>query len=149
MTGAVAGLATITPCAGFVPMWAAVVIGIAAGIVCYIAINVKNKFGWDDALDVWGVHGVGGFTGVILLGVFASSAINPASPGGLIFGNPKFFMTEVLAAVIAAAYGFLFTYAMLWVINFITPVKVTEVDETIGLDETQHGESAYLDRFEK
>jgi ammonium transporter, Amt family len=145
MTGAVAGLATITPCAGFVPMWAAVVIGIIAGIVCYIAINFKSRMGWDDALDVWGVHGVGGFTGVILLGVFASSAINPASQGGLIFGNPKFFVTEVVAAVIAAVYAFLFTYAMLWIINFITPVKVTEVDETIGLDETQHGEAAYLD----
>jgi len=85
LTGAVAGLATITPAAGFVPIWAAMLIGIAAGFVCYWAVHLKNKLGWDDALDVWGVHGIGGVLGTILLGVFAMSSINGQS--GLIEGN--------------------------------------------------------------
>lgn len=146
MTGAVAGLATITPCAGFVPLWSAPLIGIIAGGVCYIAVNFKNKMNWDDALDVWGVHGVGGVTGTILLGVFGSQLINPLEKGGaLLNGNVRFFLTQIIAVAIAAVYAFVFTYLMLIIINFITPVKVNEVDETLGLDETQHGELAYLD----
>ncbi|HNX01068.1 MAG TPA: ammonium transporter [Candidatus Cloacimonadota bacterium] len=146
MTGAVAGLATITPCAGFVPLWAAPLIGIIAGIMCYIAVNFKNRMKWDDALDVWGVHGVGGVTGTILLGVFAYESVNPtAKGGGLLTGNAHFFWVQVLAVAFASAYAFIFTYIMLHVINRITPVKVTEVDETIGLDETLHGEIAYID----
>ena len=146
MTGAVAGLATITPCAGFVPLWSAPIIGIIAGTICYIAVNFKNRMKWDDALDVWGVHGVGGVTGTILLGVFGSELINPVEKGGaLLNGNVHFFLTQLIAVTIASVYAFVFTYVMLIVINFITPVKVTEVDETLGLDETQHGEMAYLD----
>ncbi len=146
MTGAVAGLATITPCAGFVPIWAAPLIGIAAGLICYIAVSFKNKMKWDDALDVWGVHGVGGCTGVVLLGIFASEAVNPvAIGGGLINGNFKFFFTQLNAMIIASVYAFIFTYVMLVIINFVTPVKVNVVDETLGLDETQHGEIAYID----
>ena len=141
LTGAVAGLATITPAAGFVPLWAAILIGIAAGAVCYIAVQMKNKLGWDDALDVWGVHGIGGLLGTILLGVFASKAINGQS--GLIEGDGAFFFKEVAAVVIGAAYAFIFTYLMLIIINFITPVKVTEADENLGLDAALHGEKAY------
>jgi len=146
MTGAVAGLATITPCAGFVPLWSAPLIGIAAGAICYIAVNFKNKMKWDDALDVWGVHGVGGVTGTILLGVFGSELVNPLEKGGaLLNGNVHFFLTQLVAVTIAALYAFVFTYVMLVIINVITPVKVTEVDETLGLDETLHGEIAYID----
>ena len=146
MTGAVAGLATITPCAGFVPLWSAPLIGIIAGAVCYLAVNFKNKMKWDDALDVWGVHGVGGVTGTILLGVFGSELINPIEKGGaLLSGNVHFFLTQIIAVTLASVYAFIFTYFMLIIINFITPVKVTEVDETLGLDETQHGEVAYID----
>ena len=83
LTGAVAGLATITPAAGFVPIYASVVIGIVAGVVCYAAIQLKNRMKWDDALDVWGVHGVGGLLGIVLLGVFADRAINAAGGTGL------------------------------------------------------------------
>ncbi len=144
MTGAVAGLATITPCAGFVPLWSAPIIGIAAGIVCYIAVHFKNRMQWDDALDVWGVHGVGGCTGVILLGIFASETINPmAIGGGLINGNYQFFFVQIFSVIISAVYAFLFTYVMLIIINAITPVKVNVFDETVGLDESQHGENAY------
>ncbi|MCF8367296.1 MAG: ammonium transporter [Bacteroidales bacterium] len=141
MTGAVAGLATITPAAGFVPLWAAMIIGILAGFICYWAVHLKNKLGWDDALDVWGVHGVGGTLGTILLGVFAYKSINGQS--GLLDGDPTFFLKEVVAVLGAAAYAFIFTYVMLAIINFITPVKVSESDENIGIDESIHGERAY------
>ncbi len=141
LTGFVAGLATITPAAGFVPLWAALLIGLFAGSLCFIAVQFKNKWGWDDALDVWGVHGMGGVFGTILLGVFASSSINGQS--GLLEGDAAFFMKEVVAVVAASAYAFVFTYVMLIVINLITKVKVSEEDELVGLDTSLHGEQAY------
>ncbi len=141
LTGSVAGLATITPAAGFVPLWAAIIIGISASVVAYLAVNLKNKLGWDDALDVWGVHGMGGVTGMILLGVFASSSIN--GQGGLIEGNVGFFGKEVISVLVGAAYAFVFTYLMLALINKITPVKVSAKAEEEGLDFSIHGERAY------
>ncbi|MCX6231810.1 MAG: ammonium transporter [Bacteroidetes bacterium] len=143
LTGSIAGLATITPCAGFVPMWAAPIIGTAAGIVCYLAVMLKNKMKWDDALDVWGVHGVGGVLGTILLGVFATKAVNASGADGLWFGNSSFFIKQFVAVAAASIYAFIFTYIMLIVINYITPVRVSESDEVIGLDQTIHGEKAY------
>ena len=143
MTGAVAGLATITPAAGFVSLPSAVMIGIAAGAVCYIAVSFKNKIGWDDALDVWGVHGIGGCLGTILLGVFASKAMNGAGADGLMSGGSVFFMHQVVAVVGACVYAFVFTYLMLAAINMITKVKVADVDEDMGLDASLHGEQAY------
>lgn len=143
LTGSIAGLATITPCAGFVPLWASPVIGIIAGIVCFMAVQFKNKMKWDDALDVWGVHGVGGVLGTILLGVFASGAVNTAGADGLIYGGSAFFVKELVAVAAAAAYAFIFTYIMLIVINFITPVRVPAEKENEGLDLSEHGEIAY------
>ena len=143
LTGAVAGLATITPAAGYVSLPSAVVIGIAAGLVCYLAVLMKNKWGWDDALDVWGVHGIGGGLGVILLGVFASKAMNSAGADGLMFGGTQFFAKQCIAVVGAAVYAFVFTYVMLAVINIITKVKVSEAEEDLGLDASLHGERAY------
>lgn len=143
LTGAVAGLATITPAAGFVTLNSAVMIGIAAGLVCYFAVNLKNRMGWDDALDVWGVHGVGGCLGTILLGVFASKAANFSGHNGLMYGNTHFFAKQVIAVVVACVYAFVFTYIMLALINKITSVKVTETEEDKGLDESIHGEKAY------
>jgi len=143
LTGSIAGLATITPCAGFVPLWASPIIGTAAGIMCYVAVQFKNKMKWDDALDVWGVHGVGGVFGSILLGVFASKAINGAGADGLIYGGGYFFIKQVVAVIAASVYAFVFTYLMLIVINKITSVKVKEEDEKLGLDDTLHGEKAY------
>ncbi len=142
LTGSVAGLATITPAAGFVPLWAAIIIGIAAAVVAYLAVQFKNKRGWDDALDVWGVHGMGGITGMILLGVFASSSINP-SVSGLIEGNSAFFWKETVSVLGGALYAFIFTYVMLALINFITPVRVSEEEEKEGLDISVLGEKAY------
>ena len=143
LTGAVAGLATITPAAGFVSLSSAVVIGTASGLVCYVAVYFKNKRGWDDALDVWGVHGVGGCLGTILLGVYASKAINPGGADGLMLGGTTFFLHQVVAVVGACIYAFVFTYVMLAVINLVTKVKVHEDAEMAGLDASIHGEQAY------
>jgi len=143
LTGAVAGLATITPAAGYVTPTSAVIIGSASGIVCYLAISLKNRWKLDDALDVWGVHGVGGMLGIISLGIFADLAVNAAGSNGLLLGDATFFMKELVAVVGASIYAFGVSYGMLWVINKITPVKVTAQEEEIGLDESLHGETAY------
>jgi len=144
LTGAVAGLATVTPAAGFVSPLTAVIIGIASGVVCYFAVALKNHLHWDDALDVWGVHGVGGALGIVLLGVYASTAFNPAGTDGLLFGNAGFFSKQVVAAAASSVWAFAFTYGMLWLIDRVTPVKVEQVAEERGLDTTLHGETAYL-----
>jgi len=143
LTGAVAGLATITPAAGYVAPSTAVVLGIAAGIVCYYAVALKNRLGWDDALDVWGVHGVGGFLGIVLLGVFASKAWNPNGADGLLFGGTAFFGKQFAAVLICSIWAFAFTYGMLWLISRITQTKVDRVAEERGLDFELHGEEAY------
>src|SRR5580704_16815948 len=129
LTGAVAGLATITPAAGFVSPTTAVIIGCCAGIVCYFAVALKNRMGWDDALDVWGVHGVGGFLGIVLLGVFGSTLWNPNGSNGLLYGGGSFFLKQLTAATIASVWAFCFTYAFLWLINLITRTKVAQEAE--------------------
>jgi len=144
LTGAVAGLATITPAAGFVSPGSAALIGIIAGVVCYLAVSLKNRVGWDDALDVWGVHGVGGTIGVIMLGIFATTAINPSGANGLLTGGTAFFLKETVAVIGASLYAFVFSYIMLMVINKITPVTVSQIEEEVGMDESLHGENAYL-----
>ena len=148
LTGAVAGLATITPAAGYVSPAVAALIGCIAGAVCYFAVALKNRLQWDDALDVWGVHGVGGFLGIVLCGIFASTAWNPASSGGvdgLLHGGTAFFGKQLAAVAISSVWAGLLTFAMLWVIDRITPVRVEEAHEGVGLDEALHGEQAYLE----
>jgi len=145
LTGSVAGLATITPAAGYVSPTAAVVIGIASGVVCFYAVALKNRLNWDDALDVWGVHGVGGFLGIVLLGVFASKAFNPAGADGLLAGNPSFFLKQCAAVLISSVWAFGFTLGMLWLIDRFTPVRVTDSSEEQGLDAALHGETAYVE----
>ena len=142
LTGAVAGLATITPAAAFVSPASAALIGVAAGAVCYGAVSLKNKLRWDDALDVWGVHGVGGALGIVMLGLLGSTAINANGADGLFFGGSAFFGKQIAAIVISSIYAFAFTYGMLWVINLITPVRTSDAEENL-LDESLHGESAY------
>jgi len=144
LTGSVAGLATVTPAAGFISPVAAVIIGISAGVVCYFAVALKNRRKLDDALDVWGVHGVGGFLGITLLGVFATKTFNPAGADGLLAGNPGFFVGEVFAAILATTWAIVFTLVMLWLINRVTPVRTDQATEDVGLDEALHGEVAYL-----
>jgi Amt family ammonium transporter len=143
LTGAVAGLATITPCAGYVTPTSAVIIGILAGVICYMAVNLKNRLGWDDALDVCGVHGVGGALGVILLGLMSSKVVNPAGADGLFHGNSAFFIVQLLTVIGSSIYAFGFTYFMLRIIAVFTRVRTTEDEEERGLDDALHGETAY------
>lgn len=141
LTGSVAGLATITPAAGYVPVWASVIIGLLASSICYLAIQLRIKLDWDDALDVWGLHGIGGILGSILVGVFASSAVNGVS--GLIEGNVRQFLVQFSGVVFVTVYSFVVTYIILKVVNYFDPVRVSDEIEAKGLDETIHGEIAY------
>jgi Amt family ammonium transporter len=117
LTGSVAGLATITPAAGYVSPQSAVWIGIISGVVCFYAVALKNRLQWDDALDVWGVHGVGGFIGIVMLGVFATKAYNAAGADGLLAGNPTFFVRQCVAVLASSVWAFAFTLGMLWLID--------------------------------
>jgi ammonium transporter, Amt family len=138
-TGAVAGLATITPAAGYVQPMAAIVIGLAAGIVCYLAVGLKGRFGYDDSLDVVGVHMVGGVVGVMLTGVFASLAINDAGAAGSLAQVGK---QGVLAGV-TVVFSFLVTLVILKVTDVTVGLRVSEEHEDVGLDASQHGEVGY------
>lgn len=143
MTGAVAGLATITPAAGFVSLGTAAFIGLCAGIVCYQAVRFVEYKRWVDALDVWGVHGIGDVLGSIMLGLFATKTINPGGADGLFMGGGfSFFLKQIVAIVLASAWGFTFTLAVLKLINKFVPVKVGIMDEIKGLDFGYHGEVA-------
>ncbi|MFZ1729167.1 MAG: ammonium transporter [Bacteroidota bacterium] len=144
LTGAVAGLATITPAAGYISTSSAVIIGIGSGVICYFAVAMKNKLRWDDALDVWGVHGVGGIIGTIALGLFGTTAVNAAGANGLLFGGADFFFKQLVAVAGASAYAFLFTYGALKLINLITPVRTSDAEEA-NMDEVLHGETAYME----
>ncbi len=144
LTGSIAGLATITPAAGYVTIQVAAVIGIVAGLVCYFAVNLKNRLKWDDALDVWGVHGVGGILGVVLLGIFATKTVNPAGADGLMYGGGDFFMKQCVAVLGFAAYAFVFSYAALFVMEKFMKVRTTHNEEADGLDIALHGEEAYV-----
>jgi Amt family ammonium transporter len=145
LTGAVAGLATITPAAGFVSTSSAVIIGCLASIVCYLAISLKNRLHWDDALDVWGVHGMGGVLGVICLGIFGSVIANPNGTDGLLRNGMNFFLIQTGAAIGAAIYAFVSALILLWVINLFCRVRLTKEEEETGLDSVLHGEVAYED----
>ena len=141
LTGAVAGLATITPAAGFVEPWAAFVIGILAGAVCYFAVQLRLKKDWDDALDVWGVHGVGGILGSILVGIFAVKGVGGVS--GLIEGNGHQLLVQILAVLLTGLYAYVVTYGILFVVNKFVPVRVPKDNEIHGLDASIHNEEAY------
>jgi Amt family ammonium transporter len=150
ISGAIAGLGTITPASGFVLPWHGIVIGIVAGGGCYWACTkLKLWLGYDDSLDVFGVHGVGGVIGVTLTGVFATAAISidPASAPnglpGLIEGNPRQVLIQIVGAIVTIAWSGVCTAVILKVVGFITPLRVTPEAEQIGLDITLHGESIH------
>ena len=142
-TGAVAGLVGITPAAGFVGPLSAIVIGVAVGVVCFAACSVKFKFGYDDSLDVVGVHGVGGALGALLTGVLASTAVNPGGADGLLFGNPGQLWIQFVSVAVTAVYCGGATYILLKIVDAVIGLRVTEDDEQVGLDLSQHGETAY------
>ena len=144
LTGAVAGLVAITPAAGYVSITSSVIIGVIVAVVCYLAVEFKNHMGLDDALDVWGVHGVGGVTGCICTGIFATKLWNANGADGLLRGGTHFFWMQTLSVLMVAVYAFSFSYACLWLINKVTPVKVTAEEEEEGLDTAMHGEEAYI-----
>lgn len=142
-SGAVAGLVAITPASGFVGPMAAVILGAIVSPICYCAILLKGKLGYDDALDVFGVHGVGGTWGAIATGLFASIAINSAGANGLFHGNAALLGKQLIAIVSVMAYSFIVTFVLLKVINIFTPLRVSKADEETGLDLSQHGEVGY------
>ena len=142
-TGAVAGLVGITPAAGFVGPLSAIGIGVAVGVVCFAACSVKFKFGYDDSLDVVGVHGVGGALGALLTGVLASTAVNPGGADGLLFGNPGQLWIQFVSVAVTAVYCGGVTYILLKIVDAVIGLRVTEDDEQVGLDLSQHGETAY------
>jgi len=143
MTGAVAGLATITPAAGYVTIQSAALIGIIAGIGCYLAVKFKEKRDWDDALDVWGIHGMGGLIGTLLVGFFATKTINPNGADGLFYGGSiSFLLKQIGAILITAVYSLFFTLFLLRSINWLIPVKASLKEEREGLDIAYHGETA-------
>jgi Amt family ammonium transporter len=143
-TGAVAGLVAITPAAGFVTPLSAILIGIAVAAVCYTAVAViKLKLAYDDSLDAFGVHGVGGTLGALLTGLFAQKLVNPAGNNGLLFGNPGMFMTQLIGVAATMAYSVIVTIVLLKVIDMTIGLRVTDEEEVVGLDITQHEESAY------
>jgi Amt family ammonium transporter len=144
VTGAVGGLAAITPAAGYVSAFSAIIIGVLVSVFCYVAVSViKPRFGYDDALDVFGVHCVGGIWGTLAAGLFASKAINPAGPDGLFFGNPKQLLIQAIAAGVTIVYSFAASFIIYKVIDIVMKVRVKEKDEIVGLDLTQHHENAY------
>jgi Amt family ammonium transporter len=142
-SGLVAGLVAITPAAGYVSPWAAIVIGAAAGVVCYAAVLLKYRFGYDDSLDAFGVHGVGGLLGALLTGVFAEKALNEAGNDGALFGNAKQLGVQALACAVSAAYALVLTWIILKAIDKTIGLRVDAAEEREGLDTTQHGEEGY------
>ncbi|PJA82391.1 MAG: ammonia channel protein [Nitrospirae bacterium CG_4_9_14_3_um_filter_44_28] len=142
-SGAVAGLVAITPASGFVGPMPALVIGLVAGVLCYMAVNLKTRLGYDDSLDAVGVHGVGGTWGAIATGLFASKLINSAGNDGLFYGNASLLLNQIISVGAAWIYSFAATLVILKVIDWTVGLRVSEEDEAGGLDLSQHGESGY------
>jgi len=133
----------ITPASGFVGPISSIWIGIGAGVICYTAVMLKPLFGYDDALDAFGVHGIGGTWGALATGLFASKAINSAGADGLFFGNPAQLGIQAIAVLISWVFCFVGTLIILAIVAGITGLRVTEEDERLGLDLSQHDEKAY------
>jgi Amt family ammonium transporter len=142
-SGAVAGLVAITPASGFVGPISSVIIGAVAGVVCYVAVLAKGPLGYDDSLDVVGVHGVGGAWGAIATGLFASKAINSGGADGLFFGNPGQLWVQIVAVAATIIYSLVVTLVILYVIKAVMGLRVTEEEEVVGVDTSVHGEAGY------
>ena len=144
ITGAVGGLAAVTPASGFITPIGAIWIGIVVSALCYMAVAIlKNKLGYDDSLDAFGVHGIGGMWGTLAAGLWATTMVNPAGANGLFYGNTAQFFIQLKAVVITSVYSFVMTFVILKVLNAVMGVRASEQDELIGLDLTQHREAGY------
>ncbi|MDA8084141.1 MAG: ammonium transporter [Nitrospiraceae bacterium] len=142
-TGSIAGLATITPASGFVGPMSALAIGLLAGAVCYISLNMKSRLGYDDSLDAFGVHGVGGILGTLATGFLAQKAINPAGFDGLLFGGSGLLLHQVTGIAVTVVYSFVVTAVLLKLLEWTVGLRITAEEEFEGLDLSQHGESGY------
>ena len=142
-SGAVAGLVAITPASGYVGPLSSIIIGGIAGVICFSACNLKYSLGYDDSLDVVGVHCVGGTTGAILTGFFASKAVNPGGANGLLFGNPRQLGIQLVAVLVTLIFAFVGASILLRVVDALVGLRVIAEDEVAGLDLSQHGETAY------
>ena len=138
--GAVVGLVAITPAAGFVAVPQSIFIGFIAAIISNMAVYYKQKTRLDDTLDVFPCHGVGGMTGMIMTGIFATTTVNSAGANGLLYGNPAFLFTQFKALIIVVSYSFVVSYVIFKFINYILPLRVTLEEEELGLDASQHNE---------
>ncbi|MBO1117524.1 ammonium transporter, partial [Enterococcus hirae] len=138
LTGSIAGLATVTPCAGYIKPTSAIFVGVIAGIICNVAVRFRASKGWDDALDVWGVHGIGGFTGTILVGIFAASSVNNVSASLTQLG------IQLGGVIFVAVYSFVLTYVMLKVFKHFVNIEPTNEEIAEGLDEYLLAEKAYM-----
>ncbi|MCP5025075.1 MAG: ammonium transporter [Actinomycetia bacterium] len=146
-SGLVAGLVAITPAAGYVGGLSSIAFGLAAGTVCYFAVTVKEKLGYDDSLDVVGIHGVGGIVGGLMLGLFADVRVNEGGTDGLLFGQPSFLLSQVIAMVSVIAFSFVLTYAIAKLLDKVMGLRVSEEEEYAGLDISLHGEAVYGEAF--
>jgi Amt family ammonium transporter len=142
-SGAVAGLVAITPASGFVGPMSSIAIGAGAGAFCYMAVNLKVKLGYDDSLDAFGVHGVGGTWGALATGLFAATAMNSAGADGLFSGNPALLGKQLIAIAATTVYAFVVSLILLKVLDAAMGLRVSEEEEVAGLDLTQHGETGY------
>ena len=142
-SGAIAGLATVTPAAGFVGPNSAVIIGIISGILCFTAVNAKNHFKLDDSLDVVGIHGVGGAIGTVCLGIFASKVVNPSGVDGLLAGSSAQLVKQVAGVAVVGVYAFVISWILFKGIHAVLGLRLTDEDEVVGMDSTEHSETAY------
>lgn len=142
-SGIVAGLVAVTPASGYVYIWGGLIIGLIAGVICYVAVCLKPRFGYDDSLDAFGVHGVGGFLGAVLTGVFCSKLVNSVGNDGLLFGNPDQVLTQLIAAGSAVVYAFVVSLILVKIVDVLFGFITDPAAETTGLDRTEHGEIGF------
>jgi Amt family ammonium transporter len=147
-SGAVAGLATITPAAGFVTAPAAIAIGLVAGAACYLGVLAKSRLGYDDSLDVVGIHGLGGLTGTLLAGLFATKAVNAGGVDGLFYGNAAQLGIQAAGVLAVGAYALVVSYALLKLVNAVMGLRLHPDAESQGLDQAEHTETAYSDSLD-
>jgi Amt family ammonium transporter len=144
ITGVVAGLAAVTPGAGFVNLSGSLWIGAGSGVICWMTVTaIKARLNYDDSLDAFGVHGVGGIWGSLAVGIWATTSVNPGGANGLLHGNPALLWTQLKAVLICGAYSFVGSWALFKLVGLVIPLRVTEHEERVGLDLTQHREAGY------